>query len=260
MSTQLDVLITPADFEALKGRDLSEATCVVFDVLRATSSMVTALAAGARGILPVEDIPQALAARKRDPGLLLAGERHGLRIRAELTGGLEFDFGNSPREFTADKVSGKRIAMTTTNGTRAIRACSGARETLIAAFLNLGATEARLRSIRPHKLLLVCGGTYEEAAYEDVLCAGALASALWPLYASGRVSDSALMARRLYELERSDLPAALAASRNGRRLAAHPELHPDLPYCSQCNRFSLLAMVDGEGVVVPGDLVVGRRE
>lgn len=248
---QLDVLITPADFEALKSRDLSAATCVVFDVLRATSSMVTALAAGATGILPVADISDALAVRAEDPGVLLAGERHGLRIKADLAGGVEFDLGNSPREFTAEKVRGKRIAMTTTNGTRAIRACAGAREVFVAAFLNLGATEARLRATAPSVLLLVCGGTYEEAAYEDTLCAGALAAALWPLYSTGRISDSALMARRLFELEAGNLPAALASSRNGRRIAAHPELHPDLPYCSQRDVVDLVVKVAPGGWVQP---------
>lgn len=246
----LDVLFTPADFTALKTRDLSQATCVVFDVLRATSSMITALATGAAGILPVEDIPDALAARRRDPGILLAGERHGLRIRSDLTGGGDFDFGNSPSEFLDERVRGRVIAMTTTNGTRAIRACREARQSLVAAFLNLSATASCIAADPPAVLLLVCGGTYEEAAYEDALCAGALAHALWPHYHSGGVSDSALMARRLFQLEAPNLPAALASSRNGRRLANHPELHADLAYCSRQDTHNLVACASADGLVV----------
>ena len=139
-TTTLEVLFTPADFAALKQRDLSDTVCVVFDVLRATSTMATALANGAVAIIPVEEIPEALALRRQQLGLLLAGERDGVRIQAALTGARAFDLGNSPREFTAERVRGQTIAMTTTNGTRALRACAQARSVLIGSFLNLRAT------------------------------------------------------------------------------------------------------------------------
>src|SRR5450432_4070100 len=142
----LEVHFTPADFAALKQRNLDHAVCVVFDIFRATSSMITALANGAATIVPVAEIPEALAVRSAECGVrsaesvLLAGERDGFRIRAGLTGGIDFDLGNSPREFTRDKVAGKTIAITTTNGTRALRACAHAETVLIGSFLNLRAT------------------------------------------------------------------------------------------------------------------------
>src|SRR4051812_9880580 len=139
MQSSLEVLFTPADFSALKPQNLSNTVCVVFDILRATTSMVTALANGAEQIIPVSAIPEALALRHKYPGALLAGERHGLRIRADQTGGVDFDLGNSPREFTADKVRGKTIITTTTNGTRALQACTGAKQILVGCFLNLKA-------------------------------------------------------------------------------------------------------------------------
>ena len=99
MQATLEVLFTPAEFEALKSRDLSNTVCVVFDVLRATTSMLAALRHGAAQILPVKEISEALALRGRlPPGALLAGERDGLRIRAGQSGGVDFDLGNSPRE------------------------------------------------------------------------------------------------------------------------------------------------------------------
>src|SRR5437763_16641631 len=119
----LEVLFTPADFAGLRSRNLSDTLCVVFDVFRATSSMITALANGASAIIPVAEIPEALAVRQKDPTVLLAGERDGVRIRAHLAGGTDFDLGNSPREFTREKVSRKNIVMSTTNGTRALRSC-----------------------------------------------------------------------------------------------------------------------------------------
>ena len=218
---------------ALKQRDLSETVCVVFDVLRATSTMVTALANGAAAMVPVEEISEALALRKRHPDMLLAGEREGVRIGANLTGGIEFDLGNSPREFTAEKVRGRTIAMTTTNGTRALRACTQAKTVLVGSFLNLRATADFIQKESPEHLLLVCSGTHEETAYEDVLGAGALCDLIWPQYSAGAVADSALMARKLFGLERADLVRAVAESRNGRHLMARAELREDVAFCVQ---------------------------
>ena len=133
MKAALEVTFAPAEFEALKGRDLSRTTCVVFDVLRATSTMALALSNGEEAIIPVAGIAEALRLREEQPAMLLAGERDGVRIPASLAGGVDFDLGNSPREFTRDKVQGKTIVMTTTNGTRALRACAGARRVRYAA-------------------------------------------------------------------------------------------------------------------------------
>ena len=155
MTKTLEVLFTPAEFALLPQRDLSETVCVVFDVLRATSSMVTALANGAEAILPLSDIQEALSVRQRDSAVLLAGERDGVRIEANVTGGVAFDLGNSPREFTKDRVAGKRIAMTTTNGTRALRSCAHAKTVLVASFLNLQATAHFLQELKPANLLVI---------------------------------------------------------------------------------------------------------
>ena len=160
----LEVLFTPTEFDRLGQRDLRQTQCVVIDVLRATSSMVTALARGAAMIIPVAEIAEALAWRQRDRRILLAGERYGVRIETEMTGEAPFDFGNSPREFSAERVGGKTIAMTTTNGTRALRACAEAHSVLVASFLNLKATVKYLQAATIPNLLLVCGGTFEEAA------------------------------------------------------------------------------------------------
>jgi 2-phosphosulfolactate phosphatase len=245
----LEVTFTPAEFAALRLRDLGQTVCVVFDVLRATSSIVTALGNGAAAVVPVEDIPEALALRKRAAEVLLAGERDGLRIQSELTGGVAFDLGNSPREFTREKVAGKTIAMTTTNGTRALRACAGAQRVLIGSLLNLGAVADYLSASEPEGLLLVCSGTFEEAAYEDVLGAGALCELVWPLYKDGHVADSAGMAHRLFEMERADLAGALSRSRNGRRLLSRPDLREDVAYCAELNRIPVLAEMDKSGTV-----------
>jgi len=250
--SSLEVLFTPADFAALSQRDLSKTVCVVFDVLRATSTMITALGNGAAGLLPVLEIKEALAAGATHPGALLAGERDGLRISAGLSGGVEFDLGNSPREFTPAVVKGRSIIITTTNGTRALRACVGARLTLAASFLNLGATADAVRQAAPAELVLVCSGTLEQAAYEDVLGAGALAQLLWDRCRKHQIADSAQIARRIF-LDYADNPVnSLAQSRNAQRLLSRPELADDVPFCFQRNAIPLVARLGPDGWVRTG--------
>ncbi len=249
MMKKLEALFTPADFQTLPQRDLREIVCVVFDILRATTSMITALAHGAEAIIPVAEIQEALHCRQRDPHLLLAGERHGLRIRGDQAHGVEFDFGNSPREFVREKVSGRQIAMTTTNGTRALRACARARTVLPASFLNLEATARWLEENAPPHLILICSGTFEEAAYEDVLAAGALADRLSPAYAGAEWSDAAMMCRQLYVEARHDLVSAIRRARNGRRLLADPDLRDDVAFCLQRDTLTFPAVLNRDGTV-----------
>ena len=249
MTKSLEVLFSPAEFMALGDRDLRETVCVVFDVLRATSSMMTALANGAQRIVPVSEIGEALALRHVDPDILLAGERDGVRILSRHTGGIDFDLGNSPREFRREVVQGKAIAMTTTNGTRALRACALAEAIMIGSFLGLGALARWLRDRAPKNLLLVCAGTYEQASYEDTLAVGALADAVWPLYERGHVADSAAIARHLYQQSAGDLLKAMQFARNGRRLLAMPELRDDVPFCTQRDTLTFVARMTSDGTV-----------
>jgi 2-phosphosulfolactate phosphatase len=247
--TTLEVLFTPAEFATLKGRDLRETVCVVFDVLRATSTMVTALGHGATALMPVEEIAEALAVRRRQPDVLLAGERDGVRIQADLTGSIPFDLGNSPREFTPEKVRGRTIVVTTTNGTRALRACASAQAVLAGSFLNLQATAEFLEREKPPHLLLICSGTHDQAAFEDVLGAGALCDLIWPAYGGGAVADSAFMARELFRVAQHDLRAAVSRSRNGRRLLAIPDLAADVPFCLQRDLVGLVAQLGADGLL-----------
>lgn len=247
MNRELEVLMAPAEFAALANRRLTDATCVVLDVLRATSTMVTALANGARAIIPVAEIHEALAIRARQPDVLLAGEREGLRIGTDRTGGVHFDLGNSPREFTSERVRNRVIVMTTTNGTRALRACAPAGEVLVGSFLNLQTVAAYLQRNPPSALLVVGSGTHEQAALEDTLAAGALCEAVWGLYKGGTVADSAQIARQLWRACAGDLLSTMSHSRNGRRLLAHPDLEPDVAFCLQRNRFLLLPKLGPDG-------------
>lgn len=151
----------------VEGADLEGHTAVVIDVLRATSSIVAALESEAHAIFPVDSTDEAvkLANSLGRGDTLLAGERKGLKIEG-------FDLGNSPAEFGAEAVFGKRIVMTTTNGTRALVAASAAERVLVASFGNLSAVAHECA--KAERLAIVCAGKEERFALEDALCAGML--------------------------------------------------------------------------------------
>ena len=238
----LDVILTPAELPRLSKQDLSGTVCVVFDVLRATSAFVTALSNGAAAIIPVSEISEALKLKEKHPRVLTAGERHGVKIR---TNGKEFDFGNSPREFTPEKVKGRTIVSTTTNGTRALRACDGAKMVLAASFLNLSATAKFLPGSRCENILLICAGTGDDTALEDALAAGALCEALAHGKGTFVLSDSARVALATFRQSKNDLARALCESQNARRLLAIPDLREDVKFCLRRNVFNLVARMKG---------------
>jgi 2-phosphosulfolactate phosphatase len=153
---------------------------VVIDVLRASTTIVTALAHGAAVVLPRRSIDEARAtavARATTAaraGALLGGERGGLKIAG-------FDLGNSPAEYTADRVAGRPVVITTTNGTLALAACREAVEVLVGAIVNRAAVAATARRLAVERgckaIHLVCAGTDGHVTEEDVLAAGAILDA-----------------------------------------------------------------------------------
>jgi 2-phosphosulfolactate phosphatase len=240
---KIEVILTPAELPALAERDLGGTACVVFDVLRATSTIVTALANGASAIIPVSEISEAMDIGKKRPEVLLGGERNGVKIR---TAEGEFDFGNSPREYTAEKVRGKTIVSTTTNGTRALRACVHAKAVLGGSFLNLGATAKFLREQNFENVLLVCAGTRENTALEDVLAAGALGEIL----GAAELSDSAQIALAVFGQAKGDLAGAVSKSENAMRLLAIPDLREDVEFCLQRDIFDFVAAREGDAIKI----------
>jgi 2-phosphosulfolactate phosphatase len=147
---------------------------VVIDVLRASTTMITALANGAVAILPRRSIEEARAAAANLPGAILGGERAGVRIAG-------FDLGNSPTDYTTDRLAGRPVVMTTTNGTSAIAACHDAAEVLVGAIVNritVAAAARRLAVARGCDAIhIVCAGTDGEVTSEDVLAAGGILAA-----------------------------------------------------------------------------------
>lgn len=160
----VDVFFSPAvvDEASVEGR-----TAVVIDVIRATSTLVEALANGARAIFPTVSTEEAvkLASSLGREDTLLCGERKGLKVEG-------FDLGNSPGEFTAGVIEGKQLVMTTTNGTRALVAAEGADRVIAASFMNLSAVAEALAGVPG--LVIVCAGRENRFSLDDALCAGVL--------------------------------------------------------------------------------------
>jgi len=234
----IDAVLSPPEIDLLPQRDLSETLCVVFDVLRATSSILTGLAHGVEEIRPVLTIGEALAVRAQWPGAVLGGERHGERIDG-------FDLGNSPLEYRRGDL--RRIITTTTNGTVALRACAGAREVLAGALLNLGALEAYLRAAAPApapaRVLLVAAGTFRDLALEDVLAAGMLAAA----FPHATLTDAAQTALALYRCHAGDLPGALRLATNGAVLASRGR-GAEIDWCASLSRLPVVGRMEA-GVI-----------
>ena len=244
---KIDVILTPPELTPFSKSDLSKTVCVVFDVLRATSTFVTALHNGAAAIIPVSEIDEALEIKARQPRILTAGERHGVKISVE---GQEFDFGNSPLEFVPEKVKGRTIVSTTTNGTRALRACAHAKTVLAAAFLNLSATANFLRKKQFQTIVLVCAGTRENTALEDVVAAGALCDMLKKGDEKPVFSDSARVALAAFRHTKVDLVGLICESENAQRLVAIPELRADIKFCLRPSVFDLVARMKGGKMTV----------
>lgn len=226
---------------------LRGAAAVVVDVLRASTVMVHALAAGCKAIVPCGEIDEARAVAARLPAgsAILAGERQGLPIEG-------FDLGNSPAAYTPEVCRGKTLVMTTTNGTRAILASLEADRVLVAAFPNLLVTVSALREA-PQAVHVVCSGTDGKVSLEDAILAGALASDLQvcrrpgaPTWVFG--NDEAEIVSRLWgnvpldddPTDPADFAATLALGRGGRRVQALG-LSADILDAARIDRFPLLA-------------------
>jgi 2-phosphosulfolactate phosphatase len=210
MAADRDVLVHLLPDLVPPGR-LAGGVAVVIDVLRATTTMVHALAAGCTAVRPCAEVDEAreLAGSMRAGRVLLGGERGGLAPPG-------FDLGNSPREYTPRVCRGNTLVLTTTNGTRALLRAAGAERTLAAGFVNYSAVCEQLRpEMRP--IHMVCAGTEGEITLEDTLLAGALVDFLCET-AEVRLNDGARLAWDCFENHGRVLLEALRISRGGANL------------------------------------------
>ncbi|MFC1660684.1 2-phosphosulfolactate phosphatase [Gemmatimonadota bacterium] len=224
--------------------DVDGRLAVVIDVIRATSTMVEALANGARGIFPTRSTEEAikLASSLGREDTILCGERKGLRIDG-------FDLGNSPREFTPEAVSGKQLVMTTTNGTRAFLAAEAAETVLAASLLNLSAIGEEISGASD--LAIICAGRQDRFSLDDALCAGLLLKHLGEAHEGEmNLNDAGKVSLELAGNHRPD-PAFLKATAAGRALEGLG-LQDDLELCAHVDRHALVPKMTDRRIALLG--------
>lgn len=232
---RVDVALTA---ELAAGVPLAGRHVVVIDTLRASSTIVSALAAGAEGVIPVRDLDDSRA-RARELGALLGGERDALPAEG-------FDLGNSPSAYDAATVGGRMVVLTTTNGTRVVEAVRGASAVYAGSFLNAEATARALVSSGAQDVLLVACGRSGTVSADDVAAAGCMAGSL-ALMAAAEPSDGARVAIALFDAWKHDLLGLLKRCAAGRRLAS-VGLGDDLPDCARVDARPVVARLDENGV------------
>ena len=226
----LPALLTP---RLLQGRAVA-----VFDVLRATTSMAAALKAGIPEIQVCPDLAdaQSRAAACPDPHLT-CGEINAIKPEG-------FDLGNSPGAFKAAEHSGKKLFMSTTNGTRAILAAGDAKWIFTAALVNARAAAKALISTGCD-ITLLCSGTNGRFSLEDLLGAGAVIDAIRGLSDVRLESDAALLALKQFQATNPrELANALSETQGGRNVA-RANLSPDLVFCAMLNSLDVVGVVKG---------------
>lgn len=229
----VEVIASPA---LIPHYDIDGKILVVIDILRATSSMVVGLAHGAKGIIPVETVEECLRYRKM--GYICAAERNGMVVDG-------FDMGNSPFSYMEDRVKNTMIAMTTTNGTLAIKQSARAAEIVIGAFLNLSALVEWLNT-KKESVILLCSGWKNRINLEDTLFAGAMVHLLRETHKPD--CDAALLAEKLYIDSNGDLHGIVMQSSHAHRFQALG-IEQDIELCLKTNLYPIVPILK-QGVLI----------
>lgn len=225
----IEVCLSPVHFEHYNS---SDSIVVVIDVLRATSSMCVAFQFGAKSLVPVSTVEESLAYKAK--GFLIGAERNGQQLDG-------FDFGNSPFSYMDEKIKGRNIALSTTNGTKAINIAGKSHTVVAGSFLNLDALCEWLKQ-QDKSVICLCAGWQNTFNLEDTLLAGAICTRLQNDFELTNHRDSALAAMHLYEIAKDDLFDFLKNSSHRMRLE---KLHieEDILYCLTPNQISVIPIL-----------------
>ncbi|HDR68343.1 MAG TPA: 2-phosphosulfolactate phosphatase [Bacteroidaceae bacterium] len=232
---KVEVCYSPSLYEFYENRD---AIVVVTDVLRASSAIVTAFMNGVEKIIPVGTLEEAMAYKQK--GFMVAAERDGI-VR-------DFaDFGNSPFNFTTERVKGKQIVYSTTNGTNAIHLASSGKQVLIGAYLNLGALADYIIS-KDCDLLVLCAGWKNKFNLEDTLLAGALAEKVLADRNFYTICDATLGAVDLYDMAKDNMMDYIEKVAQRHRLKKN-NLDDVIAYCHTFDLTNLIPVLENDYLV-----------
>lgn len=230
----LEVCLSP---ELIHQHSLVGKTVVVVDIFRATSCIVTGLASGVTAIKPVADVEE--CKKLGNQGYLTAGERGGIKVP-------EFDMGNSPFEYQSEGVKGKKVAISTTNGSQAIVKSSAAHEIVIGAFLNLEAVAEHLLQAK-NDVVIHCSGWKGKVNLEDTLFAGALIDEC--AEEMKMVGDTSHLAHQLYVGNHDNLFGIAKQSSHAERLTGFG-IEKDLEFCMTLNEYQVVPLLVDDELVV----------
>ncbi len=233
---KLDVFMSPNE---MSSGDTQGCVVAVIDVLRASTSIAAALDNGARSVIPAESADAVITRSKQfeRTEVRLAGERRMLAIPG-------FDMGNSPLEFTTEAVSGRTVLISTTNGTRALLGIQGARDILIASYVNLSAVSAMLRTAARSDtdIVIVCAGTEGHFSLEDAACAGRYVRAISNRASSSLVANDAAQACALIDRKYGDNIAKIFKDSSHGQALAEAGFGDDLVACGKVDSHPVVAI------------------
>ncbi|HLR76859.1 MAG TPA: 2-phosphosulfolactate phosphatase [Balneolaceae bacterium] len=225
--------------QTLNEEDVRGKTVAVIDVLRASSTIVTALQNGAKGVIPVADMDMAgkISQSMDSPQYLLCGEKNGEKIEG-------YHLGNSPLEYTSDTIGDKTIILNTTNGTKAIKKSGFAEEIVIGCFLNISRIIDYLKETE-HPIALVCAGWRGRLSFEDLLCGGQIIYELNGGQLPDKSSDAVKIAFECYQKYGDAIEESIQTSDHARRLKG--KIDPqDIVHCCTLDAMNILpALNDG---------------
>lgn len=230
---KVEVCLTP---ELIHQHELEGKIAVIVDIFRATSCIVSGLSNGVALIKPVATVEETLELGNR--GYIMAGERGGLKVDG-------FDIGNSPFEYMDEELIGRKVAISTTNGTQALLKSLASDEILIGAFLNLSAT-AKYLSESKRDIVIHCAGWKGTPNVEDTLYAGALIGAVSETHEIS--GDSAVLAYQLYEGNQSDLLSMAKQSGHASRLKGFG-ITKDIEFCVTVDEFDSVIGLDDDHLI-----------
>lgn len=223
---KIEVCFSPAIFNCFQH---PEAIVVVVDVLRATSAICTAFMNGVEKIIPIGTVEE--AQKLKNEGFLVAAERDGFV--------LDFaDFGNSPYNFTSERVNSKTIVYSTTNGTQAINMASSCYQVLVGAFLNLEAL-SRYLIHQNRDIIVFCAGWKNRFSLEDTLLAGAITEIVTKDPGYYTICDSAIASLDLWQLAKDDPMAYIEKAAQRNRLKKNG-LDDVIEYCLTADQTAII--------------------
>jgi 2-phosphosulfolactate phosphatase len=236
--SKLDVFFSAQSFHE---DELRNKIVVVIDVLRASSTIITALLNGAKGIIPVDDMAEAsrISQSVDSDNYLLCGEKDGEKIEG-------YDLGNSPLEYTPEVIGGKTVIFKTTNGTKAMKKSVNAANVYVAGFLNVSTIVEELRKTDTD-IVLVCAGWQGRLALEDMLLSGKIIHELVDGQLHPDARDGAKVSFGLYEKFGHDIESTILSSNHAVRLKEIVG-DEDTIYCCQINTTDVLPVLK-DGII-----------